>query len=697
MGDMADRPYISVVILTAKRPEKLKNCLLSLEKQVFDDFEVILIDNDPSTETESIIHELSLEVRLIDNPGAPSYAEARNKGIEAANGEFIAFIDDDCVADPAWLLHLSESAPEVDAIGGLVLPLKNLPFPDWWEGNLNWLVGLSVPGLLSSASPGKNYPQTANMMIRRKILLKERFQELGGGFSQKRSRRYAGREDVELWRRLRLKGRRCAIEPKAVVYHDIPIERLRFPYLLRRAFNDGLAYYRREKKSEYTAWAVMDIIIRASWILKGLFPGKKKRHSLGSNLIWSARQTGFLSGFLFSERLSFKRIGKILLLFLLDLFIYAKSVLKGFMRKRIAGIYHKRRPHSLPQSPPGSLLIAACGFLGDMILLAPILKGLRNSLPNTKITLLGYRNADALFRSSGLVDELILCPSENDAPQKKRKKLIRNSLKNIDMDVILIPYYHNAPVKPLFFPAKAPVITFDSDVGFPRRLWYDLAHKRVEKDYSIHEIRNLYRLVSQLGVRFRPEPYRLSIPSDVQKRIDDLLSRLPMGSDPLILLHPGAGQSWKAWPLQNWDILARMIYRRFGIRPAFAGDESVGSKIENLVTMKEGQAFNLCWAGDITGLAALILRGDILITNDSGPKHLAMAIGTPTITLYGTMDERRWGALRDAERHVALRAVPADLSPEELLGLPPDYSMACITPEMVMEVLEKYLSNIHTA
>jgi ADP-heptose:LPS heptosyltransferase len=309
---------------------------------------------------------------------------------------------------------------------------------------------------------------------------------------------------------------------------------------------------------------------------------------------------------------------------------------------------------------------------------------------------MGYRNAEALFRNSGLVDELILCPSENDAPHKERKKLIRSSLKNINMDVILIPYYHNAPVKPLFFPAKAPVITFDSDVGFPRRLWYDLAHKRVEKDYSIHEVRNLYRLVSQLGVRFRPEPWRLSIPADVQKRIDDLISRLPIGSDPLILLHPGAGQSWKAWPLDNWDILARMIYKKFGIMPAFAGDESVGSRIENLVTMREGQAFNLCWAGDINGLAALILRGDILITNDSGPKHLAMSIGTPTITLYGTMDENRWGALWDKERHVSLRAVPADLSPEELLGLPPDYSMACIAPEMVMEVLMKYLSNIRT-
>ncbi|MBN1900551.1 glycosyltransferase [Candidatus Sumerlaeota bacterium] len=691
---MTSIPYISIVILTAKRQTQLRNCLQSLISQNFRNFEVIIVDNSPSPETRAIIRDFSLDIRLIDNDGASSYAEARNKGVHAARGEFIAFIDDDCISDPAWLFHLSEIAPNIDAAGGVVLPLKKLPFPSWWKETFNWLVGLSVPGLLDSRSKGQHYPQTANMMIRREILLEEGFQEMGGEFSQKRSRRYAGREDAELWRRLRLNGRRCAVLPKAVAYHDIPLERLRFSYLMRRAFNDGLAYWRRERKTDYAEWAVKDIVFCAFRILKAILPGKRKNNSPVENLIWMSRQTGFMMGFIFYNKLSLKRFGGTALWLLIGIFCYMNSVFKGFVRKRLAGTYHKRRRYEIPQSPPGNLLIAACGFLGDMILLAPILQDLRASLPKTKITILGYGNADVLFRESGLVDELIACPSEGAVPEKERKKFLKKSLEKRNFDVVIVPYYHNAPVRPLFYKTKAPVITFDSDVGFPRRTWYDLAKKRVKKDFSIHEIQNLYRLVSELNMRFKPEPYRLPISSDAQSRVDDMLRNLSPESDRLILLHAGAGKSWKAWPLEHWDALAKRIHQRFGIKPAFIGDEIVGKMIENLASLRDSCAFNLCFAGDIAGLAALIKRGDILITNDSGPKHLAMAIGTPTITLYGAMDERRWGALWEAHLHAALRAVPADLSPEELLGLPPDYSMARITPEMIMELLEKFWNNM---
>ena len=686
-------PQLSVVILTASRHVSLSNSLESLEKQSFRDFEVIIVDNAPDPESDRIVSGCRLPCLHIKNQEGASYAEARNLGIHAARGEFVAFLDDDCVADPAWLQNLALASGDADAAAGMALPFRQLPFPPWWDEELNWLLGLSVPGLLDLSTGGIHYPMTSNMLIRRCILLEEKFQEIGGEFSQKGTRRYAGREDVELWRRLRLKGWRCIIAPKAVVYHDIPSDRFRLSYLARRAFNDGVVYYKREKKILYCSWATMDLVTCLPHLLRKIIKGEKPGRAAAASILWGFRQTGFLWGYL-SDGFSPNRIFTLAWLFLTRKLKFFHSLVKRLIRKGFVA-YHKSRK-GLRQIPrkPENLLVAACGFLGDMILLAPVLKSLRESLPGSKITLLSFPNGFTLFRDSGIVDELIVCPSSGEIASQDQKKYLAQSIKGRHFDAVLVPYYHKAPPGPLFLDLHAPLATFHKDVGLPRKLWYDLADRIVYKDFTCHEMMNLYHMASLVGARAKPRPYIFTIPEQALVKVDQILAESKIDPTALILLHAGAGQPFKLWPLAYWDSLADLILCEFGIKPVFIGDEIVGRRIEHLNALEKSRAMNLCWKGDLWEMAALIKRGRVLVTNDSGPKHLAIALGTPTITLYGTMDERRWGALWDREKHIALRAVPFDLSPEELLGLPQDYSMSRITPEKAMQALRGQLKEL---
>ena len=667
--------------------------LESLEKQLFRDFDVIIVDNAPDAESDRIVRGCRVPCHHVKNKEQAGYAEARNRGIQAASGEFIAFLDDDCVADPAWLQNLVAASRNADAAAGMVLPLRRLPFPPWWDEELNWLLGLSVPGLLDPATSGIHYPMTSNMIVRRSVLMVEKFQEIGGGFLQKRTRRYAGREDVELWRRLRLKGWRCLIAPKAVVYHDIPSDRLRLSYLARRAFNDGLVYYKRERKILYSSWATMDLVNSIPHLVGRIVKGEKPGRAAIASFLWGFRQTGFLWGYV-SDGFSLKRIFKLTWLFLTQKLKLFHALIKSMIRKGFVA-YRKfcKGAQKIPLKPE-RLLIAACGFMGDMILLAPVLKALRDSLPDAKVTLLSSMNGYILFKDSGLADELIVCPSSENHTPKDQKKILSAKLKGANFDAILVPYYHNAPPGPVFLGLKAPLATFHRDVGLERRLWYDLADRIVPKDFTRHEIMNLCELASTIGARIKPQPYFFSIPEQAGIKVDHLLAEKGINHASLILLHAGAGQPFKIWPLAHWDSLADLILREFHIKPVFIGDEKVGQRIERLSVIRESRAVNLCWKGDLWEMASLIERARILVTTDSGPKHLAMALGTPTLTLYGTMDERRWGALWNPEKHIALRAVPFDLSPEELLGLPPDYSMSCLSPEKAMQTLHSQLKEL---
>jgi len=123
------RPASVVVCTQGQRPESLKNCLASIDGQHLPPFEVIVVDNDPST--SGVAHLVggvkgSLTYRYIAEP-RPGLSWARNAGVEAAVGDIIAFLDDDDEADPDWLLRVIagfDSYPDVGCVTGAVLPAR---------------------------------------------------------------------------------------------------------------------------------------------------------------------------------------------------------------------------------------------------------------------------------------------------------------------------------------------------------------------------------------------------------------------------------------------------------------------------------------------------------------------------------------------------------------------------------------------
>jgi glycosyltransferase involved in cell wall biosynthesis len=133
-------PFASIILCTRDRPDGLARCLVALLAQYYPFYEVIVVDNAPSTSaTAELIHQ-----KYADEPtvrymceNCPGLSSARNRGIQEARGEIIAFTDDDVVVDTYWLAGLARgfrATENVACVTSLILPMElESPAQLWFE------------------------------------------------------------------------------------------------------------------------------------------------------------------------------------------------------------------------------------------------------------------------------------------------------------------------------------------------------------------------------------------------------------------------------------------------------------------------------------------------------------------------------------------------------------------------------------
>jgi len=238
------RPTVSVVICayTIGRWEDLKRAVTSVGKQTADEI-VLVIDHCPEllTQAELLAELLPWNIVVAPNRFQQGLSGARNTGMAIAQGDIVAFLDDDAAADPDWLARIADHYQDarVLGVGGMVRPDWEAGRPSWFPSELDWVVGCCYQGMPTSSVPVRNFIG-ANMSFRCTVL------EDCGGFSSMLGRVGAtplGCEETELC--LRISQRHpdgiLLYEPAAAVGHKVPNKRANWRYLRSRCYAEGLS------------------------------------------------------------------------------------------------------------------------------------------------------------------------------------------------------------------------------------------------------------------------------------------------------------------------------------------------------------------------------------------------------------------------------------------------------------------------
>ena len=325
------------------------------------------------------------------------------------------------------------------------------------------------------------------------------------------------------------------------------------------------------------------------------------------------------------------------------------------------------------------LLLARPDHLGDLLLSLPAAVWLRAAVPNVRITALVPQALAPIAQRCPAIDATLTArfppPETGAVPDGWRMTLAKFARMRDRFDVALLPRIDDPWSGALSAAADIP-----SRIGFDHPQTRNHLTTALVVPPHLHVTR-LALLVagaavdglrlSERHITALPEtPWIVPTDADHREAQAVLDADNIRGDGPLIALHPGAGWPLKSWPVERWGQLARRVEQVYRVRPLITGGATEQAMIASIVEESAGAAVSLAASLSLGGLAALYARASAVIAIDSGPLHLAAAVGTPVVGIYGPAGIDEFGPWVPAERQRVVH-VRLPCSPCRTLSSPP--------------------------
>lgn len=327
------------------------------------------------------------------------------------------------------------------------------------------------------------------------------------------------------------------------------------------------------------------------------------------------------------------------------------------------------------------------GPIGDLLHSLPVVYGIKQKYPDWRVILVTSREAGELVEDNPYLDEVKLIPSHIYRGDPKGLLSFASSLRTLRPDIFI----------DLKSNAKSFLLRHIS--GAEKVLFYKKERKKGESETRLHAVENLYRTVLPLGVSPDPPMYSLFLPDRFLKKakafMEESISRVRKRANHprIVVLNPtvGAGIPSRLWPPEHFIELGRILVEEGDIAVFVTGAPGEREYCEK-ITSAIGEKARLS-AGELSlgETAGLIKLADAVVSGDTGPLHIAAAVETPVVGLYGSVSlsrSRPWG-----EGHIIIKKdLPCVPCEEKTCPLETMQCMKDISPAEVAEAVFEILN-----
>ena len=308
-----------------------------------------------------------------------------------------------------------------------------------------------------------------------------------------------------------------------------------------------------------------------------------------------------------------------------------------------------------PLSEISRLLIVKTSSIGDVVHALPIVQAIKEAAPHLSLGWVVRRRCAEVLRGSPFIDTLYVQPDRPTLPELwSLSQNLQDGRYELALDMQGL--------------ALSGLVTQLS--GAPLRLGWDrnrelnalfLTHPIVSgRGRHSHEVDLLYGFAEALGIHiahpnFSPQPY-LAAKSLTQA--NKWLAELPR---PRVALNVGASRAYKRWPVDRWREVAKELTAS-GHSLVFVGDKTDAEIVAQIAPSLTGSFLDLSGKTSLPELASVLASCDLLVTGDTGPMHIAVAVGTRVVAIFGGTDPARHGPY-GARNIVLHKPIPGLIAP----------------------------------
>jgi heptosyltransferase-2 len=342
-----------------------------------------------------------------------------------------------------------------------------------------------------------------------------------------------------------------------------------------------------------------------------------------------------------------------------------------------------------------NILVRGPNWLGDAVMCEPALRGLRRIAPDAVISLLVKPAVAELFTGHPAIDHLVLYEDKGRHAGISGKWALAGELRQANFDLALL--FQNA--------FEAALLAFVA--GVPRRYGYATDGRSLllsepvavpDRRVPVHQVRYYWNLLRPMGLTGEPSPPELCVAQDEDRAMAGRLRQMGIDEGDMVIgLNPGSTYgSAKRWLPERFAEVTNRLGRTMNasqgkrisaILFGAKGEEPLGHEIAGRLSMPSAV---LSGSTSIRELMAAVKRCSLLLTNDTGPMHIASAFQVPVVAVFGPTDWRTTSPY--GTKHVIVRQ-PVDCAPCLLRECPIDHRcMTWVSADQVYEAAVKLMS-----
>jgi heptosyltransferase-2 len=339
------------------------------------------------------------------------------------------------------------------------------------------------------------------------------------------------------------------------------------------------------------------------------------------------------------------------------------------------------------------ILIIRFSSLGDIVLTTPVIKSLREKFPQSKIFFLTKSQYQDLLKNDPHIFSLIkFDPKEKHPGISGFFKLIQE-LKAFEFDLVVDLH---ANLRSFLI---RHLLKTELKIKYDKR-WlarFLLVHFKFIKVKPMHTVNSYLGALKKIGVNSSEKDPEIFLDREGENFLKDFLIEKNIEKDDIVVgIHPGARWETKRWDEEKFTQVCQILNQKPKVKIILFGDQKDQEVIDRINPQGEGRKLFKAVNLPLNKFMSLVGRCDCFITNDSGPMHIASALGVPVVAIFGPTHPKLGFSPRGPENIVLtanVKCSPCSLHGEKNCHKKSRLCMDLIQPEIATDAVERLLKN----